>query len=47
MEDEVLNMYYIGKKKQIEIANEMLKKDMSVEVISEITGLTIEEINKL
>lgn len=35
------------KKKQIQIAKQMLRKDMSVEVISEITGLSIVEIQKL
>ena len=34
-------------KKSIEIAKNMLKKNMSIEDISDITGLTIEEINKL
>ena len=32
---------------QIEIAKTMLKKKMELEDISEITGLTIEEIEKL
>ena len=34
-------------KKSIEIAKNMLKKNMSIEDISDITGLSIEEINKL
>ena len=34
-------------KKTIEIAKNMLKKNMSIEDISDITGLSIEEINKL
>ena len=34
-------------KKSIEIAKNMLNKNMSIEDISEITGLSIEEINKL
>lgn len=34
-------------KKSIEIAENMLKKNMSMEDISEITGLAVEEINKL
>ena len=32
---------------KIETAKNMLKKNMSIEDISEITGLSIEEINKL
>ena len=34
-------------KKSIEIAKNMLNKNMSIEDISDITGLSIEEINKL
>ena len=34
-------------KKSIEIAKNMLKKNMPIEDISDITGLSIEEINKL
>ena len=34
-------------KKSIEIAKNMLRKNMSIEDISDITGLSIEEINKL
>ena len=34
-------------KKSIKIAKNMLKKNMSIEDISDITGLSIEEINKL
>ena len=34
-------------KKSIEIAKNMLKKNMSIEDISDITGLSIEEINEL
>ena len=34
-------------KKSIEIAKNMLNKNMSIENISDITGLSIEEINKL
>ena len=34
-------------KKSIEIAKNMLKKNMSIEDISDITGLSIEEINKI
>ena len=34
-------------KKSIEIAKNMLKKNMSIEDISDIAGLSIEEINKL
>ena len=34
-------------KKSIEIAKNMLKKNMSIEDISDITGLSIEKINKL
>ena len=34
-------------KKSIEIAKNMLKKNMSIEDISDITGLSIAEINKL
>ena len=34
-------------KKSIEIAKNMLKKNISIEDISDITGLSIEEINKL
>ena len=34
-------------KKSIEIDKNMLKKNMSIEDISDITGLSIEEINKL
>ena len=35
------------KEKSIEIAKEMLKKELSVELISEITKLTIKEIEEL
>ena len=35
------------KEKQIEIAKNMLKKGMDIELISEITKLPIEEIEKL
>ena len=34
-------------KKQKEIILEMLKKDFAIETISEITKLSIEEINKI
>ena len=34
-------------KKSIEIVKNMLKKNMSIEDISDVTGLTIEEINNL
>ena len=35
------------KEKELEIAKNMLKKKMSIEDISEITGLTEEDIKKL
>ena len=35
------------KKSKIEIAKAMLKKNMKLKDISEITGLSLEEINKL
>ena len=35
------------KEKSIEIAKNMLKKGLDVNLISELSGLTIEEINKL
>lgn len=35
------------KNKQIEIAKNMIKENMDIDLISKITGLTIEEINKL
>ena len=34
-------------KKSIEIVKNMLKKNMSIEDISDVTGLTLEEINNL
>ena len=34
-------------KKSIEIVKNMLKKNMSIEDISDVTGLTIDEINNL
>ena len=35
------------KKKQIEIAKKMIEKELSIEEIEELTGLTKEEIEKL
>ena len=32
---------------QIQVVKQMLKKDMEIKVISEITKLTIEEINQI
>ena len=36
-----------SKESKIEIAKSMLEKDMAVNLISELTGLTIDEINHL
>ena len=45
--DRLSELSYAEKKKQIEIANKMLQKNKSIEEISELTGLSIEEINEL
>ena len=52
IEDAKENGYSSGlndveSKKTIEIVKNMLKKNMSIEDISDVTGLTIDEINNL
>ena len=45
---EIAKVERIAKEeKEIEIAKNMLKENLSVELISKITGLTIEEVEKL
>ena len=45
--DEASRLYQAERKGKLEIAKNMLNENMTVEIIAKLTGLSVEEINKL